>query len=65
MESNLSSGVADGFKHMTKSKVPSILKQWLRNDKVILFEMTDGLLQVNFFNDHYKLLLYQENSKVS
>ena len=37
------------------------MKRWLRTDKTIVMELTVPLLQVNFFEDHTKLVVSQES----
>ena len=61
MDNHLSSGVTEDYRIEPPSKATPLLRQWMRNDKIILFEMADGLLQINFFRDHYKMILYEEN----
>ncbi|KZC14896.1 Serine/threonine-protein kinase PLK2 [Dufourea novaeangliae] len=38
------------------------VRRWLRTDKTIVMELTVPLLQVNFFEDHTKLVVSQESS---
>ncbi|XP_076640142.1 serine/threonine-protein kinase PLK1 isoform X2 [Colletes latitarsis] len=37
------------------------MRRWLRTDKTIVMELTVPLLQVNFFDDHTKLVVSQES----
>ncbi|XP_076376096.1 serine/threonine-protein kinase PLK1 isoform X1 [Megalopta genalis] len=37
------------------------MRKWLRTDKTIVMELTVPLLQVNFFEDHTKLVVSQES----
>ncbi|XP_031834532.1 serine/threonine-protein kinase PLK1 isoform X2 [Nomia melanderi] len=37
------------------------MRRWLRTDKTIVMELTVPLLQVNFFEDHTKLVVSQES----
>ncbi|KAK6622364.1 hypothetical protein RUM44_002175 [Polyplax serrata] len=61
MDNHLSSGVTDDYKLEPPTKATPLLRQWMRNERIILFELADGLLQINFFQDHYKMILYEEN----
>ncbi|KAL0276592.1 UNVERIFIED_CONTAM: hypothetical protein PYX00_004136 [Menopon gallinae] len=65
MDSNLSNGFADvrGRDDDGDGDVPTIIRHWTRNDKVILFEMIDGSVQINFFQDHCKFLIFHEYHK--
>lgn len=38
------------------------MRRWLRTDKTIMMELSVPLLQVNFFEDHTKLVVSQESS---
>lgn len=37
------------------------MRRWLRTDKTIMMELSVPLLQVNFFEDHTKLVVSQES----
>ena len=39
------------------------MRRWLRTDKTIVMELTVPLLQVNFFEDHTKLVVSQESPR--
>lgn len=64
MDSNLSNGFEDVRRCGGEDDVPTIIRNWIRNDKVIFFEMIDGSLQINFFQDHCKFLIFHEYHKV-
>ncbi|XP_060818242.1 serine/threonine-protein kinase PLK1-like isoform X1 [Bombus pascuorum] len=48
-------------KHSKNVCVPR-MRRWLRTDKTIMMELSVPLLQVNFFEDHTKLVVSQESS---
>ncbi|XP_017757996.1 PREDICTED: serine/threonine-protein kinase PLK1-like isoform X1 [Eufriesea mexicana] len=47
-------------KHSKNVCVPR-MRRWLRTDKIIMMELSVPLLQVNFFQDHTKLVVSQES----
>lgn len=61
MEENLTEGGEMQHGEIVKRKgvIPQ-MKQWVRTSRVIVMQLSNGTLQVNFFKDHTKIVLSGE-----
>ncbi|XP_028661261.1 serine/threonine-protein kinase PLK2b [Erpetoichthys calabaricus] len=62
MEENLMDG-GDLPSIMDKSKPRLYLLQWLKSDRALMMLFNDGTFQVNFYHDHTKIIICNQNEE--